>query len=110
MAKTETEEPETETVEPDKASIKEAVLGILSELGITKSSEPTEEIEKVDDPEEIESPRQQESRMRKSVESVVEGLHIHIDSPREKEKAEKAEPEGTPGKKPFLERFFGLSA
>jgi hypothetical protein len=105
-------EPETtEQAEPEKASIKETVVDILTELGIMgdgKSTETTEELASEEPAEEIESPRQQESRMRRTVETALGDLHIHVDSKAEAPPA-KAEPEQTPGKKPFLQRIVGLS-
>jgi hypothetical protein len=107
-----TDEPEVEPEE--KASIKDVVLDVLADLGLTKSTEstkPTEEVSKTDDVEEIESPRQQESRMRREVESAIGSLHIHVgDEGKKKSEEPKKEVEQTPGKKPFLERFIGLGA
>lgn len=103
----------TEPAEPDKATLKDTILEVLGELGLTGdkkddgTAKPT-----ADEPavEEIESPRQQESRMRQQVEAALPALHIHVDrDDRDDKKDAKPEPELTPGKKPFLQRMIGLN-
>jgi len=110
-----TEEAEAETTETtEKVEVdKSTVMGWIKEAlsDITGSGEtavvdgPTEA---TTDVEEIESPRQQESRMRREVEGALKDLHIHVEQPKTEDKGKK-EVEETPGKKPFLERFVGLS-
>jgi hypothetical protein len=105
----ETEETEsTEKVEVDKSTVMSWIKEALSDItggGETPVEETTTDAGT--DVEEIESPRQQESRMRREVEGALKDLHIHVEQPKVSEG--KKEVEETPGKKPFLERFWGLS-
>lgn len=106
-----TEEPSNPSGEAPKASIKDTVLEVLSELGITKaSSTPVEEPEEEGAPvEEPETPRQTESRMRRAVDEAVGGLHIHLGQANQEPEKKAKEPEVVPGKPSKLAKFIGLA-
>lgn len=104
-------EEETEA----KPGIKDAIMEVLDELGITGgSSSSGNETETSGDAEtkeaELASPRKIELDTERSITEAVKGLTINVNTSKEKEPESKPEPEEQPGGKSWLTKFVGLGS